>query len=342
MSAKKLNITPTFCRSIMGIFNLRKSLLAFSLVGFLGNFLIVNAPNNQISATDIPTLSVKNAAKNQLSATDIPTRYVESDGHNFAYRILGSGRPLLLIQRLRGTMDDWDPLFLERLAQKHQVIIFNNTGISSSNGKVPSTIIDMAVDAEHFVKALGYEQVDILGWSLGGMVAQTMAIKYPKLVRRVVLVASTPPGNPEFVPVSQGFKDIAVKENYTDEDHLKMFFADSSSSRKLGFESLQRIKKRTSDIDPPVSTDSWKTQFSAAIGWFENKENYFEKLKLIQQSVLIATGKHDIALPIQNSYVLEREIPNAQLMIYPNSAHGFHHQFPVQFGDAVNNFLAQE
>ncbi|MBD2682750.1 MULTISPECIES: alpha/beta fold hydrolase [Nostoc] len=326
----------------MQIFNLRKSLLAFFLVGILASFIIVNAPTNQVSATDIPRPFVKNVAKNQLSATDIPTLYVKSDGHNFAYRILGTGSPLLLIQRLRGTMDDWDPLFLERLAQNHQVILFNNTGISSSNGKVASTITDMAVDAEHFVKALGYEQVDILGWSLGGMVAQTMAIKYPKLIRRVVLVASTPPGNPEFVPVSQAFKDIAVKENYTDEDHLKMFFANSNSSRKLGLESLQRIKKRTTDIEPLVNTDSWKTQFSAAIGWFENKENYFNKLKLIQQPILIATGRYDIALPIQNSYVLEREIPQAQLMIYPDSAHGFHHQLPIDFGDAVNNFLAQK
>jgi pimeloyl-ACP methyl ester carboxylesterase len=322
-------------------FNFCKSLLTFSLVGFLGTLTVVNTLNHKSSAT-IPTSDVKSVTKKQLPATEIPTLYVESDGQKFAYRTIGNGRPLLLIQRLRGNMDDWDPLFIERLAQKHRVIIFNNSGISSSTGKVATTITQMADDTQRFVKALGYEQVDVLGWSLGGMVAQAMTVKYPKLVRRVVLVASTPPGNPEFVAVSKKFKDVAVKQKYTNEDHLEMFFANSKTSRNLGLASLQRIKQRTTNLDPDVKTKAWQTQFGAAVGWFENKENYFDKLKLVQQPVLIATGKDDIALPIQNSYVLEREIPNAKLIIYPDSAHGFHHQFPVEFGDAVNAFLGQE
>src|SRR5580698_6120468 len=185
-----------------------------------------------------------------------PTQYVEANGIRFAYRRFGKAgdAPLIFNMHFMGTMDHWDPAVTDGFAKEREVILFDNAGVSSSSGKVPTSIEEMAVDTAAFIKALGLAQVDVLGFSLGGLVAQTLAIAEPKLVRRVVLVGTGPRGGVGMATLTPEAQEIfgAV---YEEPDHLwlRVHFSPSKQSQAAGREFLKRFRLRSADRDPEVN-----------------------------------------------------------------------------------------
>jgi pimeloyl-ACP methyl ester carboxylesterase len=279
-------------------------------------------------------------------AREAQTRFVDVEGTRFAYRELGVERPgeppLVLLQRFRAEMDDWDPLFLDTLAAGRRVVIFNNRGVGSSEGETPSSLEAAADDAAAFIRALGIEKADLLGWSMGGMTSPIVAHRHPDLVRRLVLTGTCPPGNPESAPSPEHWLDVAAKPSYVDDDILYIFFTESETSLRKGRESLARMDKPGQPgSSVKTSPETKQAQIQAIGAFWANEQGWFEKLKDLPNPTLVANGDTDVAFPITDSVILFREIPNSQLSVYRDANHGFLFQEPVVFAQEVLAFLAE-
>lgn len=278
-------------------------------------------------------------------ATDAETQFVDVGGTPFAYRTLGVDQagepPLVLLHRFRAEMDDWDPLFLETLAAGRRVVVFDNRGVGPSGGDTPATLEEAADDAAAFIRALGIEEADLLGWSMGGMTAPIVAQRHPELVRRLVLAGTCPPGNPESAPSPQHWMDVASKSEYQDDDILYIFFTESDVSQRKGRESLARMDKPGQPGSSlKTSPETMQAQITAVAAFWANEQGWFEKLGSIEQPTLVANGDTDVAFPITDSVVLFREIPHSQLSVYRDANHGFLFQEPVVFANEVVAFLS--
>jgi len=267
-----------------------------------------------------------------------PTQFVEANGIRFAYRRFGEegGVPLLFLQHFRGGMDHWDPAVTDGFARGRPVILFDNAGVASSSGETPNTIDAMAKDATDFVRALGLSQVDLLGFSIGGYVAQTLTLQYPTLVRRLMLIGTGPrAGEPT--------QDPKVPEhaggNQTLEDFLYLFFSPSESSQAAGRAFWQRRHLRKDDVDPPTSKQTMAAQRAALTEFQHVRGERFAELKNITQPTLVVNGNRDVMIPTINSFTLAQHIPNAQLIIYPDSGHGSLFQYPDLFLLHARTFL---
>ena len=269
-----------------------------------------------------------------------PTRFAEANGITFAYRRFGNPTsvPLVLIQHFRGNLDNFDPAVTDGLAKGREVILFDNTGIGSTTGEAKTTIVDMAADAEAFIDSLGLEQVDLFGFSMGGQVAQQIAVDRPQLVRRLVLAGTGPRGGEGMATLS----DYAVElftEQY-DPQHLMwlpIFFGESDEAQVAGTQFLERIRARE-DRDMPVTAEAAGAHIAAAGEWGMPGSN-ISYLKNIAQPTLVVNGSDDVVIPTINSYVLQQELPNARLLLFPDSNHGSQFQFPEVFVREVNDFL---
>lgn len=270
-----------------------------------------------------------------------PTHYVETNGIQFAYRRFGkeSGVPLLFLQHFRGGMDHWDPTITDGFAQERPVILFDYTGVAGSNGETPNTFDRIAEDTAHFVHALGLSQVDLLGFSIGGYVAQVLVLYDPTLVRRLILVgtgprAGEPPQDPKVLEHARG--------NETLEDFLYLFFSPSATSQAAGRAFWERRHLRKEDIDPPSSKQTMIAQ-SAAFAEFQQFQQAqgerFAELRQITQPTLVVNGIRDIMIPTINSFTLVQHLPNAQLIIYPDAGHGSLFQYPDLFLLHASTFL---
>ena len=264
-----------------------------------------------------------------------PTRFVDAQGIRYAYRRFGNeaGVPLIFLQHFRGGMDHWDPLLTDGFAQDRAVILFNNAGVASTSGETPDTIEAMADHVAIFLKALGLAQVDILGFSIGGMVAQSFALRHPDLARRILLVGTGPRGvetgghgglDPEVARVVG--KPVPVLE-----DTLFLLFEPSETSQAAGRAFWERRHQRTVDVDLPSSPQTLQAQNAAGQKWFKIGPDRYAELKEIKQPTLVVNGKHDVMIPTINSYIMSQLIQNAQLIIYPDSGHGALFQFPELF-----------
>ncbi len=272
-----------------------------------------------------------------------PTQFIEAAGITFAYRVMGApgGIPLLFCQRFRGTMDEWDPAFLEALAPDRQLVIFDNVGISSTSGTVPTEAKDQGDYAAAFITAMGFEQVDVLGFSMGGYVCQMLAINHPELIRKVVLVGSSCPGSAETEPPEDIFFKTATSTPWSFEDKVILFYADSPDARSRGrlaedrIEAQQRVGK-----EPLVPEHQWRN-LEAIIGNYSADDSpWFARLKDIQHETLIMNGDRDPCYPLQNQLLLHREIPNSRLAILPMAGHGPQHQFPLECATMIEDFLS--
>jgi len=267
-----------------------------------------------------------------------PTRFVEANGIRYAYRRFGAetGTPLLFLQHFRGGMDHWDPLVTDGLAKGRPVILFNNAGVASSSGETPNTIEEMADHAAVFVKALGLSQVDALGFSIGGYVAQEFTLRHPHLVRKLVLLGTAPRnGEPGTDP-----KVLKVAGNPTPdlEDFLFLFFSPSASGEAAGRAFWARRHQRK-DQDPPSSPQTAQAQVAALLAWREERGERYAYLKTIRQPTLVVNGSNDVMVPTINSFTLSQGIPNAQLIVYPDSGHGSQFQYPELFVSHARLFL---
>jgi pimeloyl-ACP methyl ester carboxylesterase len=272
-----------------------------------------------------------------------PTRFVEAAGIRYAYRRFGAqvGTPLVFLQHFRGNMDYWDPLVTDGLAANRPVILFDNAGVGGSSGQTPDTMEALADHAAAFIGALDLPQADVLGFSIGGCVAQALTLRHPGLVRRLVLVGTTPragetEGRHPDVPKVAGRPVPAL------EDFLFLFFEPSDTSQRAGKEFWERRHERTVDVDLPTSPQTAQAQSAALAKWGTRRGERFAELRGITQPTLVVNGRHDIMLPTINSYILAQHIPDAQLIIYPDSGHGSLFQYPGLFVAHVSRFLDAE
>jgi pimeloyl-ACP methyl ester carboxylesterase len=279
------------------------------------------------------------------TATTVPTQFVEANGIRFAYRRFGKpdGVPLVFNQHFTGNLDNWDPAVLDGLAAEREIVLFNNAGVASSSGEVPKTFREMAENAGAFIDALGLGRVDILGFSIGGMVAQMIALDRPELVRKLILVGTAPrdhdAGNgvghvtPETAAIFGGAYD--PPENLW----LKVFLTDSEQSKAAGRAFLKRYLSRTENPDAPVSDKVAPAQIAAIGEWGTSNGERFAYLKNIRQPTLVVSGNHDVIVYTSNSLHLAQNMPNAKLILYPDSNHGSWYQNHEDFVFEVNRFL---
>jgi len=268
----------------------------------------------------------------------VPTRYVEANGIRFAYRRFGKPGtvPVLFNQHYAGTMDYWDPAVTDGLARDREVILFNNAGVSSSSGETPTSFQEMGANAIAFIHALGLDRVDVLGISIGGFVAQEIALQGGDLVRKIILVGTGHRGN----DMSASRSPELFAASYDPPEHLwlAVHFKPTATSRKAGLAFLER-KLRRQDRDPEVGEQTIAAQGEAVGKWIAPDENALAYLKSIEQPTLIVQGSDDVIIPTVHSLTLQQNLPNAQLIIYPDSGHGSIYQYPELFVAHATLFL---
>ncbi|RRG02659.1 MAG: alpha/beta hydrolase [Lactobacillus sp.] len=263
------------------------------------------------------------------------------DGTIFSYRELGEhkGLPVVFLGHLAGTLDNWDPRVVDGLARNHWVITFDNTGVGFSNGSVPDSIEQMARGALKFIDALGLAKIDVLSFSMGGMIAQELVAIEPQLVRKLILAGTGPRGG-------QGIEDVAKISNWdfarsvvTFKDvKTYLFFTRTKNGKQKAKEFLLRLKERQENRDKSISLKGYRTQLKAIQNWGIAEP---ADLSQIQQSTLIVNGDNDRMVPTLNSYDLAKRIPNSQLIIYPDAGHGGIFQNYDKFVEAATRFLDQ-
>jgi pimeloyl-ACP methyl ester carboxylesterase len=276
-----------------------------------------------------------------------PTQYVQASGIRFAYRRFGQdkGVPLVLMPHYRAGMDHWDPAVTDGLAASRPVILFDNAGIAASSGKAPNTMEEMADHAADFVAALGLSLIDVLGFSIGGYIAQTFALRHPDMVRRLMLVGTGPRGGePASDPNIRKWADLTDAQTGESplESFLYLFFRPSETSQAAGREFLKRFRRRTKNRDPEVNEKVAPAQIEAISKWGAPQEKSFEYLKSIHQPTLVVNGGKDVIIYSVNSFILQQRLPNAQLILYPDANHGSQYQYPELFVRHVSMFLSAD
>src|ERR1700730_12391085 len=280
----------------------------------------------------------------QYSHQTAPTLYVEAAGIRFGYRRFGkaNGVPLVFSQHYIGTMDYWDPTVTDCLARAREVILFNNAGVSKSSGEVPTTFERMAADAIAFIKALGLKQVDLFGFSIGGMIVQEITLQAPDLVRRLIADGTGPRGGQGMESLTQAAGRL-FGATYDPPEHvwLAVKFSPSAAGQAAGREFLKRTHLRQEGRDPEVNDKVSPAQVEAMGKWGVQKKGSYDYLKTIKQPTLVVNGSNDVIMPTVNSFIMQQNMPYAQLIIYPDSNHGAHHMYPDLFVRHVSMFLSE-
>ncbi|MCO3380891.1 alpha/beta hydrolase [Pseudomonas aeruginosa] len=273
-----------------------------------------------------------------------PTRFIEVDGDKFAYRRWGSAAsgqpPVFFVPHFRAGLDHWDPLLTDGLAEGREVILFNGRGIASSSGTPRNRIEDMADDIALVIRALGLTQVDLLGFSIGGFQVQEVALRHPQLVRKLLLLGTgLRGGDPKMEP---RVLEVAPTPVPTADDFLYLFFGRSEAAKQAGLAFWERRHQRA-DQDPPSSAEVAQAQAEAHAAYLQPLpgENPYAFLGAISQPTLILNGVHDVMIPTINSWHLSQNIPNAQLLIYPDAGHGAQFQYPERFLKHAIQFLEE-
>ena len=266
------------------------------------------------------------------------------NGVTYAHRRFGRPNagvpPLVMLQHFRGNLDNWDPLLLDTLAATREVIPVDNAGVGLSSGTVPRTITAMARDAIAFTDALGLTRIDLLGYSIGGMIAQELTLLRPQLVLRLVLAGTGPQGGQLMHGWISDVAAIANAENNGPDDLLRLFFEITETSRQRGLEYLKRFTARQ-DRDKPSGLEVRDAQYDAITEWGIPDPGRLNRLAGITQPVLITAGDNDTMIPTVNAYLMAQYLPDARVRVYPDSGHGFLFQWPEQFAAMVTSFLAE-
>ena len=271
--------------------------------------------------------------KTSRDSTRIPTK----DG-SLAIRVDGDPNkgPLLLCQRFRGTMDDWDPEFVARLATARQVIRFDNLGVGDSSGETPNTVRGMAEVVPSLLDALGVGEVDLLGWSLGGYVGQTVALTWPERVRQLV-IAGSGPGGPDGPPPHSRVAEIAAKTAATREDVQFLFFTETEAGAAAARQHFDRIRLGER---PPIAAESGRRQREAIVSWWKGDGAARPHLGKLRMPVLVGNGIADVMVPAEHSFAIAQKAPRAKLVLYPDAGHAFLFQYAEDFCAEVLRFLS--
>jgi pimeloyl-ACP methyl ester carboxylesterase len=273
--------------------------------------------------------------------TDLPNKQLSApNGIDYAYRDTGDGgTPLVVLQHFRGNLDNWDPPLIDALSSSRRVVAFDNVGVGGSSGTTPHRIDQMAIDAIAFVAALGVEQIDLLGFSIGSFVAQEIALTRPGLVRKVILASSAPQGAAGMHGWAPEVIDAVGKPEPDPDGYLGVFFTESASSRGAGQQALQRIFGRRSHPDQPTTWQTREAQYDAVCAWGIPNHSLLQRVDAIDMPVFVANGDSDPMILPRYSYLLAGLIPDARLKVYPDSAHGFLFQHYAEFAADVGDFL---
>ena len=268
-----------------------------------------------------------------------PTQTINAGGTQFAYRELGpsGGVPVVFLTHLAAVLDNWDPRVVDGIAAERRVVTFDNRGVGASSGVTPTTIEQMARDAVSFIRALGFAQVDLFGFSMGGMIAQVIAQLEPRLVRKMILAGTGPAGGDGIDKVTRiSYLDIARGLLTRRDPKQFLFFTRTPNGRRAGKEFLARLEERTSDRDKAISVRSFRAQLKAIHRWGRQQP---ADLSSIQQPVLVMNGESDRMVPTKNTVDLDRRLPNSRLVIYPDAGHGGVFQFHEDFVKRAVEFL---
>jgi len=268
-----------------------------------------------------------------------PTKSVDVGGTTFAYRELGpmTGTPVVFLNHLTGVLDNWDPRVVDGIAARHHVITFDNRGVGASQGTTPRTVPAMARDAVAFIRALGHDRVDLLGFSMGGMAAQVIVEEEPQLVRRLILAGTGPAGGEGIDKVTAVTLLDTFKATLTRKDPKEyLFFTRTATGKAAARQFVDRLKERTDNRDKPISVTALRNQLKAIHDWGTRKPS---DLSGINQPVFVANGDHDRMVPSTNSTDLARRLPHARLTLYPDAGHGSIFQYHAEFVAEALAFL---
>lgn len=274
------------------------------------------------------------------TAANTPTKYVDVNGTSIAYRAIGQGEPLLLANRMRGTLDTWDPLFLDSLAASRTVVTFDYPGVGYSGGQLPTDMSVLAAFVRDLAASLGIKRFAMGGWSWGGYVTQTVVVEFPHLISHALLIATDPPGENAH-PIQKRFLDRALKPvNDLDDDEVLFFDPTSERSRAAARVSRDRIYARPGVVNRIPSNLPDIMQFLGAYDAFkQDSVNRREGLANSSVPMLVIGGDKDPSTAAQNWYPLIGRIPRGQLLVLPEAGHGPQHQYPQLSAKHIESFL---
>lgn len=275
------------------------------------------------------------------SYSTAPTRRITVGRTSYAIRELGprGGVPVVFFVHLAATLDNWDPRIVDPVARNRHVIAFDQPGVGGSSGKVPGTIEEMARDAHTLITALGHERVDVVSFSLGGMVAQALVLQHPELVRRLVLTGTGPKGGKDMDKVARTtYLDMARAALHRADPKEFLFFSRNDAGKAAGKAFIERLAERTDDRDAPIRVGAFRAQLAAIKRWGRGTP---DDLSVIDQPPLIANGDHDRMVPSVLSEDLHRRIAGSELIIYPDSGHGGIFQYHDRFAPVLVEFLGR-
>lgn len=266
------------------------------------------------------------------------------NGIRYSYTRFGGGHgpPLLFLSHFRANMDMWDPGLVDRIAATREVILVDNAGIGRSGGRTPTTIPAMAGHVLAFADALGLKQVDLLGFSLGGYVAQEVTLARPDLVRRVVLAGTAPRGTGGDLALDGRVHATATKDTLGPRDLLFLFFPPTEAGRAHGIDFIRRLGRPRPDPDPAVTPESWRAQMDSATAWGVPDPDGVRRLASLPHPVLVAHGKHDVMVAAGKARLLAAHLPNVVLKIFPDAGHGFLFQHHLEFASDITDFLGEQ
>ena len=269
------------------------------------------------------------------------TRLVAAGGVDFAYRRFGSATslPLVMLQHFRGNLDNWDPAFTDALAEAREIILVDPPGVGASTGAPRHTVAETARSVLGFLDALNLREIDLLGYSLGGFVAQDLALLRPWAIRRLVLAGTGPRGAPGMHGWRDDIQEASRHDEGSPEDVLYIFYAHTESSQTKGKEALGRIFKRTEDRDPTPTLAVREAQYDAVLEWGIPDHSALQRLMGITCPTLILQGDNDRMIPTRESHLMAGLIPDAQIKIYPDANHGSIFQYAAEAAEDVNAFL---
>lgn len=290
--------------------------------------------------------AIVKAAASRAAGTrwvDVPTQTLSAGSVTFAYRELGKqhgGTPIVFLNHLAAVLDNWDPRVVDGIAARRHVIVFDNRGVGASTGSPANSIEQMADDAITFVRGTGFKQVDLFGFSMGGMIAQEIVAKEPQLVRRMILAGTGPAGG-EGISAVAGVANVDLLRGlFTGQDPKQyLFFTRTPNGIEAGKAFLARLKERSKDRDQEIAAGAYLAQLQALSAW--GRKNPAD-LSVIGQPVLVVNGDDDRMVPTPNSHDLARRLPNSTLIIYPDAGHGGVFQHHTEFVPKALEFLARD
>lgn len=276
-----------------------------------------------------------------MSYITTKNQYILVDGNNIAYRELSKGKsalPLVMLVHLAATLDNWDPKLIDNIAKEHHIIVMDLPGVGASQGKVSNTISGMAKQAVSIIKALGYHRVNLLGLSMGGMIAQEIIRQEHSLVNRLVLAGTEPRGGKEMDKVTGKTFKYMLKAGFERIDPKRyIFYNHDEEGRRVADEVLGRMNAREADYqDSAMKVPGFLTQLKAIKRWGKEEA---DDLSFITQPTFIVNGDKDMQVPTENSYDMHEKITNSKLLIYPNAGHGSIFQYADEFAKELLEFL---